>query len=134
MSKKFLDLKELSQQDTFDVTLPDEANTMLNLSKPSEGLLIEFMAFEDRAKDLDELRGTEKYESILRMQRSMVCQIMNCNRNNVVVDDEYLRSKGVDFYLQQALIKAYGDWVQELSRSPNSQSPSSPVRPRAGMK
>jgi len=134
MAKKFLDLKQLSQQDTFDVSLPDDDNTEMNLSKPSEGLLIEFMAFEDKAKDLESLKGTEKYESILQMQRNMVCQIMNCNRNGVTVDDAFLKDKGIDFYLQQALIKAYSEWVQELSNDPNLPSRSSQVRAKPGRK
>lgn len=130
--KKFLDLKQLAQQDSFDVTLPDEDNTVLNLSKPSEGLLIEFMAFEDKSADLNSLKGTEKYESILKMQRDMVCQIMNCNRNGVTVDEDYLKAKGIDFYLQQALIKAYSEWVQELSGDPNLPSRSSQARQKPG--
>jgi hypothetical protein len=119
MSKKFVDLKQLAQQDVFELTLPDEESTVLHLAKPSEGLLIEFMSFEDKAKDLDALKGTEKYESILKMQKDMICQIMSCNKEGVEVDDAYLKEKGVDFYLQQVVLKAYSEWVQEISADPN---------------
>ena len=121
MAKKILDLKVLSQQDTFDVTLPND--DILNLNKPSEKLLIEFMSFEDKASELHGLPPIERSKSMISMQKEMVRGILSCNRNGIQIDDEFFEMHGLDFYMQQAIVQAYAEYVQELSRDPNFKSP-----------
>jgi quinol monooxygenase YgiN len=118
VAKKILDLKQLSQQETFDVTMP--SGDVLRLGKPKEALIIEFMAFQDKIKDLDSLEAMEKAKGMLKMQRDMVIEILNCNKDSVKVDENYLEEQSLDFYLQQALIKAYAEYIEELNSDPNS--------------
>lgn len=117
MGKRVLDLKQLAQQESFDVTMPN--GEVLNLKKPNEQLLIEFMAFQDKVRELENLDVEEKAKAIFRLQRDIVIQILSCNQNDKKIDEAYMEKNGLDFYLQQALIKAYSEYIEEITSDPN---------------
>lgn len=126
---KILDLGVLAKQNTFDIAMLD--GDVLHLSKPTEELLIEFIAYDSRQAAIKAdttLSADDNALKQMALLRDTVIDVLNLNIDGVVVDAAYIQTKKVNYFLQTAIIAGFGDYMQELSSDPNSPSLPSPVK------
>jgi len=126
---KILDLGVLAKQNTFDIAMLD--GDVLHLSKPTEELLLDFIAYDGRLTVIKSDPSVSADESALKQMallRDTVINILNLNVDGIIVDVAYMQDKKINYFLQTAIIGGFGEYMQELSSDPNSKSPQSLVK------
>ncbi len=93
----------------FEVTLPD--GEVINISKPSQGLIIDMMAIEQAAKDIDTNKALDMFNDI-------IVKILNNNKEAKKFTVKYVKDN-FDFEIGQIFLTAYMEFVQEVQSNPN---------------
>ncbi len=101
-----LDLSVFNKK-TFDITMED--GTKINIKKPSQQLVIDMMLMEN----LDKGNPIEIMEGLA----SIVLKILNNNTNTIEFTLEQV--KKMDLFMLQAIVKSYGEFINELQNNPN---------------
>jgi len=106
MAKK-LDLTAF-QRDYFEVKLPN--GEIINIGKPSQGLIIDMMAMEQKIN--------EGADNILELFNDIIIKIINNNKENKKFTAKFVK-ENFDFELGQIFLNAYMEFVQEIQSNPN---------------
>lgn len=111
MTKK-LDLTAF-KKDYFEVKLPD--GETINIGKPSQGLIIDMMAMEQKIKEID----TENTSDLMAIFNDVILKIINNNREEKKFTGKFIEDN-FDFEIGQIFLNAYMEFVQEVGSNPNS--------------
>lgn len=112
---KKLDFNAL-EQPVLELTLKDEAKTVVRLTVPSEELVERLMA---AAPELKEVISSQSGESI-RALFNLIADLMNCNTDELKFTAETLRDTyHMKLYDAAVFVKAYLDFIQEINGAKN---------------
>lgn len=105
MTRK-LDLTVYAKQ-YFELTLPKD-DEVINIGKPSQGLIIDMMTMEQKIND----------DNALDMFNDIIVKILNNNKEGKKFTVKYVKDN-LDFEMGQILLTAYMEFVQEIQSNPN---------------
>lgn len=103
-----LDLQAF-QEKTFEVKLVD--GTIINLRKPSQKLVIDIMAYEEKLKD-------KNIKVVIESFVGLMVDILNNNTDGRKFNKAYVE-KYFSLDLGKIFLEAYIDFVQEIQADPN---------------
>lgn len=115
MANKTLNFNQL-QRPTLELTMMDEAQTVIRVSTPSVGLLEELQAMLPEFEAVARSGNREAIQAIY----DMAARLMNCNCSFITVTGEELRTKyamGLDS--MQIFFSAYMDFVNGIYNAKN---------------
>lgn len=115
MTNKTLNFNQL-QRPTLELTMMDEAQTIIKVSTPSMALLEEL---EQALPEFEAVAKSGNKEAILAIY-DLAARLINCNHSFVTVTAEELRTKyrmGLDF--MQIFFSAYMDFINEIYKEKN---------------
>lgn len=104
-----LDLQAF-QQKTYEVRLFD--GEVIKLTKPSQKLVIDILAYEEKMKDKSNVRN------ILDSFVSLIVDILNTNLEGRKFNRAYVE-KFFSFELGMVFIEGYINFVQDINSDPN---------------
>ena len=110
--KRVLDLNTV-QRPTLELTLCDEARTVLHIGLPKEADINELQSMDFSALDSSEQAdAADVYD--------MAARLINCNRDGIKITGEELRGKyGMDEELLILFFEAYTDFINEITSLKN---------------
>lgn len=112
---KSLDFNSV-QRPTLELTMKDDAHTVIRVSMPKEALIERLSA---GLSELREIVAQQDGESI-RALFELAADLISCNRNFVTVTAEDLRDKyHMDFEDLTIFFSAYLDFVNEIQNAKN---------------
>lgn len=112
---KSLDFNSV-QRPTLELTMKDDARTVIRVSMPKEALIERLSA---GLSELREIVAQQDGESI-RALFELAADLISCNRNFVTVTAEDLRDKyHMDFEDLTIFFSAYLDFVNEIQNAKN---------------
>lgn len=104
-----LDLQAFQSQ-TFEVKLFD--GEIINLNKPSQKLVLDIIAYEEKMKDKKDVK------KVINSFASLILDILNNNAEGIKFNREYVDTY-FNFEIGMAFIKSYMEFVQEVNNDPN---------------
>ena len=104
---KVIDLS-VFQEETLDFKLPD--GRIVNIVKPSQKMVIDLMNFRNIQED--------EPEAQVAALSNIVCKVLNSNKNGVAFTEEEVE-KEFNFQILQAILFAYGEFVNGIASNPN---------------
>ena len=111
---RVLDLNEV-QSSFMDVTLRDEARTVVHLDLPTEALVNDL---QNMQTSLDELKTGD--QPAIKAIYDLMAKLINCNLDLFQTTGEELQKKyGMNLVVTLAFFNAYMDCVTELSNQKN---------------
>lgn len=115
MANKVLNFNQI-QAPTLELTMMDEAQTVIKVTTPTIGLLNELEAVQPEFEKVARSGNKEAVTAIY----DLAAKLMNCNRSFITVTGEELREKykiGLDFL--QVFFSVYMDFVTEIYNTKN---------------
>ena len=103
-----LDLSVFKEQ-TLDIKLLD--GTQINIKKPNQQFMIKLLGFKEEAS-----KRSNSADS-LELMRDLVLDVLNFNKNGRHFTAEDIAD--YDLVIQQAIIKAYTNFINEVMGNPN---------------
>lgn len=111
---RVLDLNEV-QSSFVDLTLRDEARTVVHLDLPNEGLISELQSMQT---DLEDMKNGDR-EAIVKIY-DLMAKLVNCNFDLFQTTGEELQKKyGMNLVVTLSFFSAYMGYVEELSNQKN---------------
>lgn len=111
---RVLDLNTV-QTSIMDLTLQDEARTVVHLDFPTEGLVQELQAL---APEFKKVKTGDR--SAVDMIYDLAARLINCNLDYIKVTGQELRDKyRMNLYSLLAFYSAYMDFIRELGNQKN---------------
>ena len=103
-----LDLSVFKEQ-TLDIKLLD--GTQINIKKPNQEFMIKLLGFKEEAS-----KRSDSVDS-LELIKDLVLDVLNFNKNGRKFTAEDIAD--YDLSIQQAIIKAYTSFINEVMGNPN---------------
>ena len=103
-----LDLSVFKEQ-TLDIKLLD--GTQINIKKPNQEFMIKLLGFKEEAS-----KRSNSVDS-LELMKELVLDVLNFNKNGRKFTAEDIAD--YDLVIQQAIIKAYTNFINEVMGKPN---------------
>ena len=103
-----LDLSVFKEQ-TLDIKLLD--GTQINIKKPNQKFMIKLLGFKEEAS-----KRSNSADS-LELMKNLVLDVLNFNKNGRQFTAEDIAD--YDLVIQQAIIKAYTNFINEVMGNPN---------------
>ena len=103
-----LDLSVFKEQ-TLDIKLLD--GTQINIKKPNQKFMIKLLGFKEEAS-----KRSNSVDS-LELMKELVLDVLNFNKNGRKFTAEDIAD--YDLVIQQAIIKAYTNFINEVMGNPN---------------
>lgn len=103
-----LDLSVFKEQ-TLDIKLLD--GTQINIKKPNQEFMIKLLGFKEEAS-----KRSNSVDS-LELMKELVLDVLNFNKNGRQFTAEDIAD--YDLVIQQAIIKAYTNFINEVMGNPN---------------
>lgn len=103
-----LDLSVFKEQ-TLDIKLLD--GTQINIKKPNQEFMIKLLGFKEESS-----KRSNSVDS-LELMKDLVLDVLNFNKNGRRFTAEDIAD--YDLVIQQAIIKAYTNFINEVMGNPN---------------
>lgn len=103
-----LDLSVFKEQ-TLDIKLLD--GTQINIKKPNQEFMIKLLGFKEESS-----KRSNSVDS-LELMKELVLDVLNFNKNGRKFTAEDIAD--YDLVIQQAIIKAYTNFINEVMGNPN---------------
>jgi len=112
---KKLDFNAL-EQPVLELTLKDEARTVVHATAPSEELVERLMAASAELKEVINHGTGETIKALF----TLIADLMNCNIDGLTFTAESLRDQyGIKLYEATVFVKVYLDFIQEINSAKN---------------
>lgn len=104
------------QQPTWPVTLKDEAQTTVNLTAPTTGLLDRLIAMAPELQEVAEAKDGRTIQACY----GLVAEVMSCNLDGFTFTAEELRDKyKMTFMDLLVFVKCYFEFIDEIKNAKN---------------
>lgn len=101
---------------TIELTLRDEAHTVVHVTTPTEGLFEKLLANQDAMKEAVNGGTAEAIKAIFELTADLI----NCNLDGIRVTAEELRDKyGLKLYDVLLFFQVYMDFIEEIKHAKN---------------
>lgn len=111
MAKK-LDLTAFKRE-YWEVTLFN--GETINIGKPSQGLIIDMMAMEQKVKEISEDNNAE----MMSVFNDIIFKVISNNKEQKKFTTKFVKDN-FDFEIGQVFLYGFMEFVQEVQSSPNS--------------
>jgi len=113
--KRTLDLNTAARP-TLEITLQDEAKTVVRVTTPTEGLMDELQQLSPEMLEIIQTGDKEGVEAVY----TLTAQLLSCNLDGLSFTAEQLRDKYIEGFGSLVLVlNAYLDFVTELTKEKN---------------
>lgn len=121
---KILDLG-IYEEETLDIKTPKGA--IVHVKKPTEELAIKLLSYQTKATKMSEkdLEKQENIEKLMDMLKDLTKSILDNNKDDVRITDEWLKGEDINYSMEIAIMNAYTEFMSEITSNPNSKSPQS---------
>lgn len=124
---KILDLS-IYEEDTLDIKTI-KGNT-IRVKKPTEELAIKLISYQTQASNMNEkdLKDNKNIKKLIDMLKDLIKSILNNNKDEIIIDDKYLKENDINYAMELAIMNAYTEFMSEITSNPNLKSPQKHTR------
>lgn len=116
MANKSLNFNAL-ERPCLELTMMDEAQTVIKVGMPSEGLIVELEQMGSKLTDILKKGDKESIDACY----DLAARLISCNRSYIEVTGEELRTRyKLDFEALVVFYSVYVDFIDELKSQKNS--------------
>ncbi|KHD34421.1 hypothetical protein NL50_17235 [Clostridium acetobutylicum] len=124
---EILDLS-IYEEDTLDIKTPK--GNVLHVKKPTEELAIKFIGYQTKAAGMseDDIKDEETITKLMNMLKNLVKSILNNNKDNIEITDEWLKENDINYAMEIAILNAFTKFMSEITSNPNCSAPQNQAR------